>query len=416
MWRSLSLSALSAATLGAAFVFQWWILHQLGASRETDALFAAIAIPQLVLAVVSSSLMHVVVPAVASAQSERRAVIAWTFVLGTGAVFAVAALILGLSAPLWVPALFPGFSDPGPVVLLLRIQLLTMIPTATSAMLLGASHAQDRFVMPELSQLIAALAAIAVLPAALAAAGVTGAAWTSLGRSLLQTALLLPLVGLPLRLTGARRVARDAWLSLRPLLAGSMLYKADPLVDRSLASLAPSGELSILHLAQQIVTAGVQVVNNGFAAPVVPALALDWVAGDRAAFSRRLFRAVVTIGILIGAGLLVLVAAGRPLLNLAFTSGRLTAGDASLLWILLLAFAGVALFGAAGQITAGSFYASGDTSTPVRIGVLTFLVYLPLKVIAFMRFGVLGLALSASVFAIVNTAAQGFIMRRRLHP
>jgi len=67
-----------------------------------------------------------------------------------------------------------------------------------------------------------------------------------------------------------------------------------------------------------------------------------------------------------------------------------------------------------GQISSTSFYASGDTSTPTRLSIWTYTVYLPLKVLAFLRAGIMGLALATSALLIVNFLLQHRILRSRL--
>lgn len=65
MKQTLQLGALSAANIGIAFLFQWYVITQLGPGLESDALFAGMTILQLGLAVISGSLMHVLLPILA---------------------------------------------------------------------------------------------------------------------------------------------------------------------------------------------------------------------------------------------------------------------------------------------------------------------------------------------------------------
>ena len=71
MKQAIQLGTLSAANIGIAFLFQWYVLTQLGPGIETDALFAGMTLPQLVLTVISGSLMHVLVPLLAGEDQDR---------------------------------------------------------------------------------------------------------------------------------------------------------------------------------------------------------------------------------------------------------------------------------------------------------------------------------------------------------
>ena len=80
---------------------------------ETDALFAGMAVPQLILMVVSSSLTHVLVPLLATEDAGTFRQNAWGFFLGISGIFTVLALLLYVTAAYWVPWLVPGFQKPG---------------------------------------------------------------------------------------------------------------------------------------------------------------------------------------------------------------------------------------------------------------------------------------------------------------
>ncbi|MCA1553893.1 MAG: hypothetical protein LC737_05900, partial [Chloroflexi bacterium] len=49
---------------------------------------------------------------------------------------------------------------------------------------------------------------------------------------------------------------------------------------------------------------------------------------------------------------------------------------------------------------------------PTRLGIITYTVYVPLKILAFVNFGVLGLAATTSLFVIANFIGQMFFLER----
>jgi peptidoglycan biosynthesis protein MviN/MurJ (putative lipid II flippase) len=67
-----------------------------------------------------------------------------------------------------------------------------------------------------------------------------------------------------------------------------------------------------------------------------------------------------------------------------------------------VALAGFLIGGASGQIAATTFYAMGDTRTPTRMSIITYSIYIPAKIIIFLRYGLLGLALVNSIYLLVN--------------
>ena len=62
MKLNLALGWLAATNLLLGLLIQWYVVTRLGVGMATDALYAGMAVPQLVLAVVGGSLGHVLVP------------------------------------------------------------------------------------------------------------------------------------------------------------------------------------------------------------------------------------------------------------------------------------------------------------------------------------------------------------------
>ena len=400
MKLNVSLGALAAANLFAALAIQWYVVTRLGVGIATDALFAGMAVPQLVLEVVSGSLMHVLVPLLATEDRDRFARTAWGLFLAIGALFSALAVALALSAPVWLRWLLPGFSPDALrlTISLTRIQLIGMLFTALLSVLWSTYHARSRFLWAELTPVLGSVAGFALLAATLPRFGVQAAAWTAVLRSGLAAAFLLPGLGPWRRPEWRSPELAMAWRRLRPLIVGTSYYKADPLVDRFLASMAPAGALSLLYIGRQIWGAAVQIVNRAVASPMVPLLATRAKAQDWADFRRIFRRRLLWMGGLTGAGFLAFLAVGRPCLQLVIGHGGVTTANVSDLWRIMVALVGILVAGAMGQVTSVSFYAFGDTKTPTRLGMLAFTAYVPAKIAAFFWFGVIGLAAATSLY------------------
>ena len=181
MKQTVQLGALSAINIGLAFLFQWYVLTHLGPGVETDALFAGMTLPQLVLAVISGSLMHVLVPLLAGEEKEQLRHDAWGFLVLVGAMFGSLAIILYATAPWWIPATLPGFNVAAQTLTvdLTRIQLIGMVFAAINGVQWAAYHARQQFVWAEFTPILASAFALGLLVVALPRYGVTAAAWIS---------------------------------------------------------------------------------------------------------------------------------------------------------------------------------------------------------------------------------------------
>ncbi len=412
MRLALTLGFLSATSLVVAFLQQWYVVVAIGPGVQTDALFAGMAIPQLILAVASGSLVYVIVPLLSGEEVQKARADAWTLLVTVLAVFSIVAVILIGAAPLWAPRLFPGFSTAASrlLIALVRIQLLGMIATAMMGVLVAWCHSQRRFVRAELSQLLASVATFAVLVWALPRFGIAAAAWLSAARAALAVVFLFSALGWVGTAVWSRDVLREVWKRIRPLLLGTTYYKTDPVVDRFLASMSPAGELSLLHLAQQMFSAASQIVNTGLAAPAVPLLSEEAKLGRWETFRLIVRRRVIVILALTLMSYGGLVVVGRPVLSLLIGHGGVTQSNVRFLWLVLLGLGGVLVGGAVGSVTSGAFYAKGDTRTPTVLGIVTYTIYIPLKIVAYLRWGVIALAVATSVFTIVNVAAQFILL------
>jgi putative peptidoglycan lipid II flippase len=412
---AIKLGGLSATNLGIAFLFQWYVLIHLGPGIETDALFAGMTIPQLVLAVISGSLMHVLVPLLSGESEDRMRHDAWGFLILIGSLFGLLAIFLYAAAPWWVPLTVPGFDEAGQMltVELTRIQLIGMVFAAVNGVQWAAYHARQQFLWAEFTPILASIFALLLLIWALPRFGVIAAAWIATLRLGMQTLLLSPGMRRPVRPDLKSLTIKKAWQRIKPLLLGTAYYKTDPLVDRFLLSSANTGSLSLYYLAQQIYGAISQVLNKAIAAPLVPLLSKLYKAGDKNGFRRVYHRKLLQVGAINIASLLALMFAGKEVFTLLVGHGNITASNITQLWWIMIWLSGMFIGGVMGQICSSSFYACGDTTTPTHISMMTYTVYIPTKIVAFYLWGVSGLAITTSIYYVINLSLLRYLLAKK---
>jgi putative peptidoglycan lipid II flippase len=414
MGLTLSLALLAGSNILLTLLIQWYVITKLGVGIDTDALFAGMALPQIILGIVSNALTHVLVPLLATEDDSDFGRNAWGFFTGVTGLFSIVALLLYLTAGLWVPLLVPGFSAEARAltVTLTRIQLVSMVFTASVSVLWSIYHARQRFIWAELSPVISNIVALLLLVKLLPLYGVAAAAWVIVLRTALQVGWLLPGLGRWQRPEWKSPGMREAWRRIRPLLLGMSYYRTDPLVDRFLTSMSPAGSLSLLYIGQQIYGVANVVIEKAIAAPMVPMLARMASAGDwtnfRSTYRKRL---LAMLGLTL-TGYAVLLLCGEWMLNLVIGRGGVTFGNVHLLWLILVALVGFLVGGASGQVTATTFYSMGDTRTPTKLSIWTYSIYIPVKVIVFLHYGLLGLAVTTSVYITVNLLMQILLLER----
>ncbi|MEO5823157.1 MAG: lipid II flippase MurJ [Vicinamibacteraceae bacterium] len=419
LWGRLSQPAVLALLAGVNLLvtvgYQWLPVARLGVGASTDALFVSAIVPQVLLSVVSSGLTSVLTPLLATAGPDRFRVQTWTYAHGVG----LAALALNgalfLAAPWWVVWLVPGFEAPARALTvdLVRVQLAGAVATMLLMVAWSADYARRRFVRVETSAILAGLVGLGVAMALLPRLGVHAVAWGMSLRSILQLALLVPGWGAYTRPDWRATGGRTAFARLLPLMGGATYYKLDPMVERVLASFAPAGQLSLLHLGQQAYAAGNQILTKAVVNPIMPALAELAAARIWPDFARLTWRRLAAVLIAAIAAWLALAVAGRPALALLL-GHWLGLPEIALLHVILLALGGVWLGGAAGQVSTVSFFALGDTRTPTTVGVIGFTVAIPIKIVFYWWWGVVGLAVATSIYTAGNAIAHQILLHRAI--
>lgn len=404
--RSVVLAGSAITTIAASLLTQWFLLTHLGATRELDAYFAALSVPIMMIYVLGDPLFRVAVPALCVRHGEDFHATAWMFFRIIGALFLVSALCLGVSARWWVLLLTPGFTieDQRVVVSLVHIFLVGMVLQGLSGAARAVWSARNRFEFPALLSASAALLALACLAMAVPRYGILGAAWAFNVRFLIECVALSPILGRYVASSARHPTARSLMKDAQPLMLGAAYARTDVLVDRVLASMASPGSLSLLYLAQQILAAIGQILNQTFIAPLSPYLATLAHSGKWTELRQSLRTTAIRLSILVVVVAVLIPVAGEPVLLAIFRHKNMSPEGVRRLIQLMAALTGLLLGDSLAYLINTSFYALGNTRTPALATGIVYSVLVPAKVGAFFFMGIIGLALSTSAYYVINAA------------
>lgn len=403
-----------------------------GAGPVTDAFFVAFRIPNLLRRLLAEGALSTAIVPVFTEYLERagRAEFGRMVRAVTGAATVVLCVVSGLGmllAPWIVRVMAPGWSrDPELVGLAGRLTTLMfpyLLLVGLGALAMGALNAQHRFFRAALAPTMLNVAMILSMlllagqmspPVLSLAVGVLAG---GAGQLLFQLPELARL-GVPLRPSAEwshpaiKSIAGRLWPAVFALAA----LQVTVLVNTLLASLLPTGSVSYLYYADRVMEFPLGVFGFSLATAVLPSMAGHAARGEHRALTEMLgfsLRLSVFVALPAAVGLIAL---GDPIVRLLFERGEFTPADAVATTQALAGYAvGLPAF-SANRIAAQTFYALGDTRTPVWTGLAAVLANVVFALALMWPLQHAGLALASSLSAYINLMALCWLLRKRLGP
>jgi putative peptidoglycan lipid II flippase len=202
---------------------------------------------------------------------------------------------------------------------------------------------------------------------------------------------------------------------MAPGLVGAGVTQLNVSIDIIIGTLLPAGSVSILYYADRVNQLPLGVIGTAAGTALLPAITRHIALGEEAAAQASLNRALESVLMLTLPAAIGLAVAARSVMDVAFVRGAFTAQTAILAGHSLAAFAiGLPVFAIVKILNPG-FYARGDTSTPVKIGVLAVALNLGLNLIFMRPLQAVGPALATSLSSAFNAALLAWLLHRRGH-
>lgn len=412
----------------AGFVRDIIMAAVLGAGPVADAFLVAFRLPNHFRAIFAEGAVSTAyVPAYTrvrtqgGAEAARRfanSVFGWQLVVQL--VFLGAAL---LATPWLVTLLAPGFTDdPAKFALateLTRITFPSLLLISCMTLLAGNLNAVERF---------SAAAAAPVLMNLCMIAGLLcwqwfptvghAAAWGVLASGMAQFALVWWAasragVGVGLARPRLDEETRRFFRALGPAVIGSMGVQVAMFADTIIASFLSDGALSALYYADRINQLPIGVIGIAAGTVVLPQMSKRLAEGDEAGAQRAQNRAMEFTLLLAAPCVVAFLLIPDLIMTALFQRGRFDAEAASAAGATLAAYAvGLVAFVLIRSAVA-SFYARGDTKTPLYASLTGIAANVALKVALMGSFAQVGLALATSVGAWINVGLVILLARKR---
>jgi putative peptidoglycan lipid II flippase len=389
----------------------------LGAGPAADAFFVALRLPNHFRAIFAEGAFNAAfVPAYARVREqegpERAELFAdriFTLLLASQVVLLAVALAF---TPGVIDVLAPGFrADPGRFTLavsLTRITFPYLLLITLVTLYSGILNALQRFAAPAAAPIFLNLALIAALLVAwLFPTAGHAAAWGVLISGVLQALLVggdawrtgvLPRFRRPVLDDDVKRFFR----ALVPATVGSAGVQLAMFADTIIASFLPVGAVSALYYADRIDQLPIGVIGIAAGTVVLPEMARRIAAGDEAGAAHAQRRAVEFTLLLAIPCIAAFLTVPELIMRALFMRGAFTAADAAAAGQTLTAYAiGLMPFVLIRSAVA-TFFARGDTATPVKAALTAAAVNIAFKVVLMGPLAQVGLALATSIGAWIN--------------
>jgi putative peptidoglycan lipid II flippase len=415
--RILTVGGLTLLSRVTGFLRDIMLAAILGAGPAADAFFVALRLPNHFRAIFAEGAFNAAfVPAYARIRGASGATPAalfadriFTLLVTVEAVVLAVALAF---TPMVIDVLAPGFSrDPTRYALAVELTRITfpyLLLVSLVTLYGGILNALGRFAAAAAAPILLNLSMMAALALAMffPTAG-HAAAWGVLIAGVLEAGMVAADAKRHGVLPGFRRLVRDAdvrgfFRALGPATLGSGGTQIAMFADTIIASFLPAGAISALYYADRLNQLPIGVIGIAAGTVLLPDMAARIARGDEAGARHAQNRAIELTLLLSVPCLIAFLVVPDLVMRALFTRGAFTAADAQAAGATLAAYTvGLLPFVLIRSLTA-SFFARGDTATPVKALMVSVAVNVVLKIVLMDDFAQVGLAFATAVGAWVN--------------
>lgn len=404
------------------------IAARFGQGALTDAYNAAFLLPDLLYFMVAGgALSSAFIPVFTDYLTTNREKDAWEVYssvlnvmgLAIGALVLLAFVFARQIIPFFAPADFTS-SQLDTTAGLTRILLPAQFCFFMGGLTMGTLYARNRFLIPALGPIIYNVGIISGAVWLADRFDIYGLAWGALAGAFLGNFVLQLWYSARLGIQYRLRInvrhpgVRKVFMLMLPVLLGLSLPQIDVMINKWFARFLAEGSMSALNYANRLMQVPLGVFGQAAGIAALPALSALVARKDWAEYKETLSFGVrsVFFATIPSAALMMVLAS--PIIRLILQAGEFTDADTHYAAIALVYYS-IGVFAWGGQaIVARGFYALQDTVTPVVIGSVMTLVFVPLNWLLMKQLGHGGLALATSIMAILHLLALSQVLSMRV--
>ncbi|MEE3892699.1 murein biosynthesis integral membrane protein MurJ [Priestia megaterium] len=187
-----------------------------------------------------------------------------------------------------------------------------------------------------------------------------------------------------------------------PILFSSGLVQINTIFDNMMASKFPEGSITILSVASKVNGIVFTVIGTSLLTVIYPILTKEFVSEDRSRYRNSIQQTINLVIAIMLPILLFIIVFREEVISMLFLRGDFDQKSVYLTAKVLLCYLAGLIFFVLRDLISFAFYAAKDTTTPLKISVISITINIVLNFILSNYLGLVGIALATSLAAMIN--------------
>lgn len=420
VWDTLTTTILSTIGKGVGFLIPFFVAAWFGISTDTDAFFFAYGLVFFFVMIVSIVLENIIVPFIAQIRKNNEKEVG--FFVGT-------ILVLSVFSLLFLSAIFTLFLKPllGLItdfsaeslnlvfLLLIEIEPLLILVAMTS-ILNGVLNAYKLFWLPAISPALRAVIALGVIFSFKDYIGVHSIALGYVIGEVFRLILLfffiwhrkILFIRFSVKITAE---ISDFIRTASPQLIAMIAVSFTPIINKTMASWLGPGNVSVLEYADRLYMIPITFLSTGFLVTILSHWSNDFYSGGKERFNGNIKKVLISTVLISLVITLMLILLKSPVVHAVYGYGKyppdMLPTTETLFFYFLLGFTPYMV----ARIYVRAFIILKRTRLILCILSLRTLFTILFNLLFMNRFGIIGIAISATVVSLLEMAAMMYSFR-----
>lgn len=400
------------------------IAGRFGLSRETDALFIAITLPQLIASILLVAANVALVPVFTKMLLAEGQTGLWKLTSNLISIALLIFILIGFTgafaSSIIVTLLGAGLNQPTKnlAIGLSRIMFLMVIPIGAIEVMKATLNSLHSFAYPAATAVIKNIViflSILLIPSNdiyVVAIGYVIATFTQFAFLLISLFFKGFRYKLGLKLND--EWTREALRQMRHPMAGAMMGQGNVIVERFLASFLPLGVVSALGYARRVLRAVDDIFLGSVTTAFLPRLSAQSANSETTKYKSTLTTSIKMLAFISFPLTALVIGLSESIVRLLFERGAFSVDNTQTMALLLSIYVTGIPAWALFQALQTAYYATGDTRRPFLFRISTLLLNIVLDVLLFLFFQASGLALALVLARTTITIVSAWYLHRRI--